>query len=114
MLSIKEQNVYFNHTIIIDIDTSSMCEIPILSDGMYIINISCQFDEPAIIGIFIDQNEDSQHSTESYELNSKKSHFLLVHQVLNLKTNNLITIKYLSNEPNKIINSENIIKLWKL
>ena len=114
MFSIKKQILNYNDTFIIDSNICSMYEIPILSTGMYVLNISCQFDDPCLVGLYINQKEETIHPTESYILNSIKSNYLHVHQILNLETNSLITIKYLSNGLNKIINSENEIKLWKL
>jgi hypothetical protein len=85
MFDIKNKTIYFNELI--------------LSSGMYLLNISCQFNEPNIIGIFINQNEDTIYHTETYIFNSKKLNYLLVHLILNLNTNDIISIKSLSNEP---------------
>lgn len=116
-----EQTVNYNDLIIVDSYDSSIhtnivdaTKILVLRNGMYVINISCQFDEPGMVGIFINQEEDSIYETETFFKNSISLHILLVHQILNLKANNIISIKYLSNGPNKIINSENIFKIWKL
>jgi hypothetical protein len=117
---IKKQSLNYNDLIIFDSDDSSMREIIVLSTGIYIVNVSCQFAESCIIGLFVNGIEDSIYQTENHYnkifLNSNPvipSH-LLIHQILNLKANNLISIKYLSNGPNKIINLENKIKIWKL
>jgi hypothetical protein len=85
MFDIKNKTIYFNELI--------------LSSGIYLLNISCQFNEPNIIGIFINQNEDTIYHTETYIFNSKKLNYLLVHLILNLNTNDIISIKSLSNEP---------------
>lgn len=103
MFDIKNQIIYFNDSINNDIQIST--------NGMYLLNILCQFEEPNIVGIFINNNEDTVYHTETHILNSKELNFLLVHQILNLNTNDIISIKSLSNNPNKIINSENKIYL---
>ena len=74
---------------------------------MYIINISCQFDESCMIGLFINHLEDSTYETSQFNN-------LLIHQIIHLNKEDIINLKYLSNYPNKIVGSENKIKLWKL
>jgi hypothetical protein len=120
-LSNNEQVINYNDLIVLDSNNCSINEIKVLSTGMYVINISCQFDDSCIIGLFVDDKEESIHQTESHINNSSyenqkftKSNYLLIHQILKLNTNNTLTLKYLSTGPNKIINLENKFKIWKL
>lgn len=98
---IEQQNLNYNQQIKTD------CEVKVLSTGMYIINMSCQFDEACKIGLFINHLEDSTYETVQFNN-------LLVHQIVFISQNDTINFKYLSDYPNKTISSENKIKLWKL
>jgi len=57
MFDIKNKTIYFNELI--------------LSSGMYLLNISCQFNEPNIIGIFINQNEEIKLSISTSNIKFK-------------------------------------------
>jgi len=112
--SINQQYIKYNNLIIFSLDNKPTQKILLSNIGIYIINISCQFNESAIIGLFIDDIEDSRYQTNNYNYNLIMTNYLLIHQIINIKTPKSLSIKLLSNVPTKIINLENKIVINKI
>jgi len=109
---INTQNINYNELLKIknDIDDNTMYYFKVLYSGIYILNISCLFEESCIIGLFINEVEDSVY--ETYELTNKNH--LMIHQIIYFNLHDIISFKYLSINQNKLLKSENKIKIWKL
>jgi hypothetical protein len=103
---IYNQLVNYNEYIMIRTNECSPYQIIIKDTSIYIININCQFDEPCTVGFYINEIEYACYETGVFNN-------LLIHQLLKLNVDDLITIKYLSDYPNKIVGSDNEINLWK-
>lgn len=103
---IYHQLVNYNEYIMIRTNECSPYQIIIKDTSIYIININCQFDESCTVGFYINEVEYACYETDVFNN-------LLIHQLLKLNVGDLITIKYLSDYPNKIVGSDNEINLWK-
>lgn len=107
---INNQSVSSNGSIYIDFNNYLLDEILILDSGMYLINVACQFMEPCTVGLYTNNNEQVSQET----IVADNYYFLLIHYVLKLELESRLSIKYLSIGENKIINSDNEIKIWKI
>lgn len=107
---INYQSVNNNDLFYLQSNKNTLNQITIDNSGMYLINIICQFMEPCSVGLFIDDIEEVVQDTIPFD----KYHCMTLHHVLNVKSCNNLTIKYMSLGTNHIINSENEINLWKI
>ena len=101
------QSVNYNDNIMIRTNECSPNQIIIKYTSIYIININCQFDEPCTIGFYINDEEYATYETGIFNN-------IIIHQLLKLNVNDLISIKYLSNYPNKIIGPIKSLHLYTL
>ena len=94
--------------------------IKIKRSGMYIVNLTCQFEEPGQIAIFINDNPDLISLTAS----NNPQNFITIHQIVNLNKGDHLSIRnYLSPYPlttlipsaGIIPESKNIcLNIWKI
>jgi hypothetical protein len=94
--------------------------IKIKRSGIYVVNLTCQFDQPGQIAIFINDNPDLSSLTAS----NNSQNFITVHQILCLnKGDNLSVRNYLSPSPlttsvpsaGIIPDSKNVcLNIWKI
>jgi hypothetical protein len=129
--SINNQPLNYSDPIGISCGIFSLNEIKVPKADLYMITIICEFMNPCLVGIYIDQTENFIYGTENYvdlrgnnlsdQSNSSKpldlglaSHYLFINQVLYLEPTDSLNIKYLSDLPNKVINTDNRIIISKL
>ena len=94
--------------------------IKIKRDGLYVINLTCQFDQPGQIALFINNTPELSSLTAS----NGSENFITVHQILNLNKGDCVSVRnYLSAYPlttsissvGIIPESKNIcLNIWKI
>lgn len=94
--------------------------ITIKRSGIYIINLTCQFNEPGQVALFINSNPELSSLTST----SNSLNFITIHQVLNLIKGDKLSVRnYLSStplttivtSPGNIPESKNIcLNIWKI
>ncbi len=94
--------------------------IKIKRDGIYIVNLTCQFEQPGQICLFVNANPELSSLTSS----NNPQNFITVHQILNLNKGDCLTVKnYLSPYPlttsmassSIIPESKNVcLNIWKI
>ncbi len=98
------------------------CEqcIKIKRDGIYIVNLTCQFDQPGQICLFVNCNPELSSLTST----NNSQNFITIHQILNLNKGDCLSVKnYLSPYPlttsmsssGIIPESKNVcLNIWKI
>jgi hypothetical protein len=79
-----------------------------IDSGLYILKLTCNFDNPSSIGLFIDGIENSIYNTKIYD--SKILNYLFIYQIVRIDS--YVHIKKISEETNQYHNID--FTLWKL
>ena len=101
------------------VEDNSHC-IKILRSGMYIVNLTCQFDQPGQLALFVNDNPELSSLTSF----NNPQNFVTIHQILSLNKGDILSVRnYLSPyflttsiSSNGIIpESKNIcLNIWKI
>lgn len=103
---INTQDLINEQYIKINVGPKELITFSVELSGLYLFHISCNFNEVGFVGLYINDIEDTVYPIENGNL--------LIHQVIHLLSEDTISLKYLLDQPNKIINFENQIKIWKI
>ncbi len=108
-----------SHVLNLRWDECNQC-IKIKRDGIYVVNLTCQFEQPGQICLFVNANPELSSLTST----NNPQNFITVHQILNLNKGDCLSVKnYLSPYPlttsissaGIIPESKNIcLNIWKI
>lgn len=108
-----------SHALNLRWDECKQC-IKIKRDGIYVVNLTCQFEQPGQICLFVNANPELSSLTSS----NNPQNFITVHQILNLNKGDCLSVKnYLTPYPlttsmassSIIPESKNVcLNIWKI